>query len=432
MEVTTIQTPALGISRDAVERLSERRNEPEWLRRRRQEAWETFERTPVPLMTDEEWRRTDIRKLDFGSFNVPAEAGRAYEPDDTSDHRSGFVQLADGFITELQLDRALAEQGVILCSLSDAASQHPEIVQKYLGRLAPDEYGKFASLANALSSGGFMYVPANVQVELPVQASHTLSEGGSAVFPRTLLVAERYSSVTFIDRYYSSNQEVASLSVGAVEVFAGEGSQVRYVNVQEWGRNVWNFLIEKHHVERDAQENNLNIALGGKFSKGNVEAALVGPNANCELLGLNFGDETQFFDFHTLQDHAAPHCFSDLLYKGVLRDRSRSVFSGLIHVRPGSAKTDAYQTNRNLLLSDTARADSIPNLEIENNDVKCSHGASVGPIDRDQLFYLMARGLSKRDAERLIVDGFFEPLISRIPLEGVRERLQAAIDQKMD
>ncbi len=432
MEVTSIETPTLGISRDAVARLSERLSEPQWLRERRLAAWETFEKTPVPLMTDEEWRRTDIRKLDFGSFDVPTDAGRGFQPDDTADHRSGFVQFVDGFITQLQLDRAVQEQGVILSSISDAALRHPELVQKYLGRLVPDEYGKFASLSNALFSGIFMYVPANVQVELPIQVSFTTSEGGSAVFPRTLVVAERYAGVTFIDRYYSEDHEAASLSVGAVEVYAGEGSQVRYVNVQEWGRNVWNFLVEKHQVGRDAQENNLNIALGGRFSKGNVEAALVGPNANCEMLGLNFGNETQFFDFHTLQDHAAPHCFSDLLYKGVLREKSRSVFSGLIHVRPGSAKTDAYQTNRNLLLSDTARADSIPNLEIENNDVKCSHGASVGPIDQDQLFYLMARGLSKRDAERLIVDGFFEPLISRIPLEGVRERLQAAIDEKMD
>ncbi|MEJ7655039.1 MAG: SufD family Fe-S cluster assembly protein [Chloroflexia bacterium] len=175
----------------------------------------------------------------------------------------------------------------------------------------------------------------------------------------------------------------------------------------------------------------MTIALGGKFTKGNVEAELRQKGASCEMLGLYFGDESQFFDYHTVQDHAAPNCTSDLLFKGVMTGKSRAVFSGLIRVRPGSNKTDAYQTNRNLLLSDTSRADSIPNLEIETNDVKCSHGASIGPIDKEQLFYLMSRGLVKRDAERMIVDGFFDPIVKRIPLEGVRERLQEAVEQKM-
>ncbi len=432
MEVRSIERPVVGIGREAVVQLSERLGEPQWLREQRLRAWEVFEATPMPQMTDEEWRRTDIRRLDLGSFNIPREPAQTYQPETSQDHRNGFMQIVDGFAVDLQMESGLAEKGVIFAPLSEAAAQHPELVQKYLGQLIPAEYGKFASLAAAFSTGVFIYVPVGVEVELPLMVSFTLTQGGSVVFPRTLLVAERHSSVTLIDRYYSETAENAALSVGAIEVFAGEGSQVRYVNVQEWGRNVWNFMVERHHVERDAQENNLNIALGGRFSKANNEAVLAGPGANCEMLGLTFGDEEQFFDAHTLQDHAAPSCFSDLLYKGVLRDTSRSVFSGLIRVRPGSQKTDAYQTNRNLLLSDSSRADSIPNLEIEANDVKCSHGASVGPIDQDQLFYLMARGLSKRDAERLIVDGFFEPLVNRIPLEGVRERLQAAIDEKMD
>jgi len=431
MEVRSVETPTLGISRDAVTRLSERLGEPEWLRARRRAAWQTFEATPTPLMTDEEWRRTDIRKLDFASFNVPTEAPAIYEPESSTDHRNGFIQIADGYVMDHHLEPEVAAKGVVFSSLSDAATTHPDIVRQNLGTLIPDSYGKFASLANALASGVFVYVPAGVEVELPIQASFTLTQGGSAVFPRTLIVAERHASVTFIDRYYSADIEAASVSVGVAEIFTGEGAQVRYVNVQEWGRNVWNFMAQKHHVGRDGQDRNLNIALGGRLSKANVEAELAGSGANCEMLGLFFGDENQFFDAHTLQDHASPNGFSDLLYKGVLRDTSRSVFSGLIRVRPGSQKTDAYQTNRNLLLSDRARADSIPNLEIEANDVKCSHGASVGPIDPDQLFYLQTRGLSRRDAERLIVDGFFEPLITRIPLEGVRERLSAAIDAKM-
>nr|MDQ3327557.1 SufD family Fe-S cluster assembly protein [Chloroflexota bacterium] len=343
MEARTVETPTLAISRDAVTRLSERLGEPEWLREQRLASWQMFEATPTPVMTDEEWRRTDIRRLDFGSFAVPTEAPLRYEPESSADHRDGFTQLADGYVMEHHLAPGVAAKGVVFSSLSDAAATHPEIVRRYLGTLIPDGYSKFASLANALASGVFVYVPAGVEVALPLQASFTLTEGGSAVFPRTLIVAERHASVTVIDRYYSSDAETPSLSVGAVEVFTGEGAQVRYANVQEWGRNVWNFIAQKHRVDRDAQNKNLNIALGGKLSKANVEAELAGPGANCEMLGLFFGDESQFFDAHTLQDHASPNGFSDLLYKGVLRDTSRSVFSGLIRVRPGSQKTDAYQ-----------------------------------------------------------------------------------------
>lgn len=431
METQTIAAPVRGISREAVEELSERFREPEWLRERRLRAWETFEATPMPTPNDEEWRRTPLRGLKLNKFTIPQEPGAGYTPEESTDHRSGFVQIVDGWAVDARLERSVAEQGVILSSISQAAIEHPELVQKYLSTLVPDENGKFAALANALGTGVFLYVPVGVQVELPIQVSATMTQGGSAVFPRTLVVAERHSSVTLIDRYYSDNDEVEALSAGTVEVFAGEGAQVRYVNVQEWGRNVWHFLAERHGVARDAQDNSLNIGLGGKLAKTNVDAVLQAPGAHCEMLGLYFGDTNQLFDYHTLQDHAAPNCTSDLLYKGVLRDSARSVFSGLIAVRPGSQKTDAYQTNRNLLLSETARADSIPNLEIEANDVRCSHGASVGPVDIEQLFYLMARGLSRRDAERMIVDGFFEPLVNRIPLEGVRERLQAAIDEKM-
>ncbi|MDQ3854951.1 MAG: Fe-S cluster assembly protein SufD [Chloroflexota bacterium] len=432
MEVQGIETQRLALGREAVEYISDRLAEPEWLREHRLRAWETFERTPMPSLQDEEWRRTDIRRLKLDRFSLPVEAGAVYEPESSRDHRSGFMQVVDGFATKTELDPSAARQGVILTTISEAALAYPELVRRHLGGLVSAEYGKFAALGNALGTGVFLYVPKDAQIELPIQLSTTVSAGGSAVFPRTLVIAERYASVTLIDRWYSQTQEAESLSSGVVEVFTGEGAQVRYVGVQEYGRNVWSFQAQRHQVSRDAQNNNLNIGLGARLAKANVEAFMQEQGGSCEMLGLYFGDETQLFDYHTLQDHFAPSCMSDLLYKGVLRDRSRAVFSGLIRVEPGSQKTDAYQTNRNLLLSETSRADSIPNLEIGANDVKCSHGASVGPLDKEHLFYLMARGLSRRDAERMIVDGFFEPLVSRIPLEGVRERLQEAIDQKMD
>lgn len=418
------------LSSEAVAALSEQLNEPEWLRERRLRSWLVYQQTPMPTAADEEWRRTDIRKLNPEAFRPAADVlGASTEA--APEASSGSMQIINGRVVDVTLEAAAREQGVLLTSLSEAAASYPELVQRYLATLVTDEYSKFAALANAMGSGIFLYVPANVRVELPINVTFTATEAGSSVFPRTLIVAERFAEVTLIESYESPDFDQESLSVAGVEVFGGEGSQVRYVNIQEWGAGVRHFLVERHSVARDAQNNNLNIAVGGKWSKSNVEARFEGPGARCEMLGLFFASGSEFFDHHTLQDHTAPNCFSDLLYKGVLRDTSRTVFSGLIRVEPGAQKTDAYQTNRNLLLSDAARADSIPNLEIGANDVRCSHGASVGPIDKEQLFYLMARGLSRRDAERMIVDGFLEPIVSRIPLEGVRDRLLAALDRKM-
>jgi len=434
MEVTRTAINTGRISRETVINLSESLNEPEWFRDLRLRAWEAFENTPMPTLQDEEWRRTDIRALNFDNFQVPLEASSSYLPESSEDHRSGFAQFVDGRLVQSWLDDSLAAKGVIMTDLSTAAREYPDLLRQYLFSVVPDAYSKFAALANAFGNGVFVYVPNNVQVDLPVQISFTLSRPGLAVFPRSLVVAERGSSLAIIERYYTEDwkDEPESLSVAGAEVVAGEGSQLRYVSVQELGRNFWHFLVQRHKVLKDAQENSLNIGLGGKLSKSNVETIMAEKGGVSELLGIYFGDDSQFFDYHTLQDHAQPNCTSDLLYKGVLKDTARAVFSGLIKVRPGAQKTDAYQTNRNLLLSDSARADSIPNLEIEANDVRCSHGASVGPIDKEQLFYLMARGLSRKAAERMIVDGFFEPIVNRIPLEGVRDRLLAAIDKKME
>ncbi len=210
-----------------------------------------------------------------------------------------------------------------------------------------------------------------------------------------------------------------------------DGAGLRCIHLQEWGAGVHNFSTQRVLLGRDATINWLVVTLGGSLSRADVQAFLNGPGATAEMLGIFFADGHQHFDHHTMQVHNAPSAGSDLLFKGTLNDTARSVFSGLIQVAPGAQKTDSYQLNRNLLLSDKARADSIPNLEIQANDVRCTHGASVGPVDPEQLFYLMAHGLSRAEATRLIVEGFFEPVVARIPLEGVRQRLWASIERKM-
>jgi len=243
-------------------------------------------------------------------------------------------------------------------------------------------------------------VPRGVQVEVPLQAMTYLDAAGTAVFPHTILVVEEGASVTFIDRY---------------------------VSLQDWGRGVTHLSVQRADIQRDAQVRSLAVAFGGDLSRTEVESILSGPGGHSEMLGVYFTDGSQHFDHRSLQDHIAPHCTSDLLYKGALRDASRVVYSGLIHVAPGANGTNAFQTNRNVVLSDDARADSIPNLEIENNDVRCSHAASVGPVDEDEIFYLQTRGIARDEAERLIVTGFFQEVLDRVPLDEVRSSLESAI-----
>jgi Fe-S cluster assembly protein SufD len=211
----------------------------------------------------------------------------------------------------------------------------------------------------------------------------------------------------------------------------GENARLRYVQVQDWGRNVWNFMTERSILKRDAEMKNLQVTLGSKFSKNSIGSHLRGENSLAEMLGIFFADGDQFFDHHTWQLHESPQATSDLEYKGALKEKARSVYSGLIKVSEGAQRTDAYQQNRNLVLSRTARADTIPNLEIAANDVRCTHGATVSQVEDEHLFYLMARGIPKSEAQKLIVEGFFRPVIDRIPVEEIQDFIQAAIARKV-
>jgi Fe-S cluster assembly protein SufD len=270
-----------------------------------------------------------------------------------------------------------------------------------------------------------------VDVEVPIQSYRWLDVVGS-IMPRTLVVVEEGASVTYIDEYASASGEDPAFSNGAVELYVGEGANLRYVSLQNWERNVLHFNTIRSSTEKDATINSLVVSLGSQLSRTNVEAGLTAPGGDSEMLGLYFADTEQVLDHHTLQDHIAPNAHSDLLYKGALRDESLTVFSGLIRVEPGAQKTDAYQTNRNIILgTDEAMAVSLPNLEIMADDVKCSHGSTTGQVDETELFYLMSRGIPRREAEKLVVYGFFGEVTSRIPLQGLKEKLDRAIEGKI-
>ena len=426
----------------AVERIG--MSEPEWLRERRAHAWDVYERTPMPTIRLEEWRYTNLKKkLDLDSLQLSdAEAmsddastwpERLRAAMDEDREASGHIVIIDGHVVHADVDKQLATQGVILESLQEAITNHEELVREHLATDAvPAEEGKFAALNAALWSDGiFLYVPKGVQLELPVRVTCWLSEAGTAYFSRVLIVAEAQSQVSYVDEVLSDDFESQTYTSTAVELIAREGARVQYVAVQRLGRGAFYQSMQRTLAQRDSKLDTLNVALGASVTRVDLNARLLGPGANSDMLGLYFGDDDQHFDFNTSQDHVAEHTSSDLLYKGALDGASRAAFRGIIRVLPGAQGTDAYQTNRNLLLSPESRADSLPNLEIEADDVKCSHGATVGQLDDEAKFYLMSRGLSLIQAERLVVLGFLGEVLAKLPLGGVVDKVTRVIEQKL-
>lgn len=448
MEATATKSPDLtGFSREAVEAISRSRNEPDWVREARLKAWETYESTPMPTRGDEEWRRTDLRRLKLDRFAPYADLDASVTDLDQiaqgdregaiafgqPEHRAGIYASRDGSTPFVDVDPSVTEQGVIFTDLNTAVREHPELVQKYfMTQAVPVDFGKFEALHAAMWQGGaFLYVPKGVSVELPFRSFALGQTVGASIFTHSLVVLEEGAEAFFVDAFQSETQDEASFTSAVVELIIADDAKLRYVQVQDWGRSVWNFMTERSILGRDSEMKNLQVTLGSKFSKNSIGSHLRGENALAEMLGIFFADGDQFFDHHTWQLHESGYATSDLEYKGALKEKSRSVYSGLIKVFEGAQRTDAYQQNRNLVLSRSARADTIPNLEIEANDVRCTHGATVSQVEDEHLFYLMARGIPKSEAQKLIVEGFFRPVIDRIPVEEIQDFLQAAIAHKV-
>jgi Fe-S cluster assembly protein SufD len=437
-------TSLTGFTREAVDELSRRKAEPDWVREARLAAWETYDRLPMPKRTDEEWRRTDLRglKLDrqlpFAGLErqgagldglLPAGEGGL----GPAVHRAGAIVQGDAATVHAELDPEVARQGVIFTDLDTAVREHPDLVRQYfMTEAVPVDFGKFEALHAAFWQGGaFLYVPKNVQVELPFRSFVVATEPGAALFAHTLVVLEEGAEAFVVDSYRSETQEHQAFASGVVELIVRRDAKLRYVQVQDWGRHVWNFMTERSTLADDATLNSLHVTLGSKFTKNSIGAHLRGQNSLAEMLGIFFADGDQFFDHHTWQLHESPYTTSNLEFKGALKGSARSVYSGLIKVEEGAQKTDAYQQNRNLVLSRMARADTIPNLEIGANDVRCTHGATVSQVEEEHMFYLQARGIERSEAQKLIVEGFFRPVIDRIPVAEIQDFLQGAIAHKV-
>jgi Fe-S cluster assembly protein SufD len=429
-----------NFTRDLIPFWTSRNGAPQYLRDYHLQAWEAFEKLPMPTTKDEPWRRTDLRGLEADTFRLPSEEDQDRLPQPPSELLQPLIGEEHGgqiILTptraSVELDDSLAKQGIIYINLKRAQIEHPDILEKILGQVVRADEGKFAALAAAMAQQGVLvYVPKGVEVEKPLHSILWGPGTGLAHFSHLLVWLDEGASLTYVQEYASPNEiEGQTLHAGLVEMHVGDGASLRFVELQSWGENVWNFSHERARVGKDGNLDWVFGALGSHMTKNFSDLDLIGEGSTGRMSGFYFTDGVQHLDHDTQQNHLAPHTTSDLLFKGALTGKSRSVWQGMIYVAPGAQQTDGYQANRNLVLSEHARADSIPGLEILADDVRCTHGATVGKIDPEEIFYLRSRGIPYELAEKLLVEGFFDPIMQRIPFEGVRARFQGAITEKM-
>ncbi|MBI2826161.1 MAG: Fe-S cluster assembly protein SufD [Planctomycetia bacterium] len=424
-----------GFTQEAFDAFLNARDEPGWLVDERRKAWDTFQRLDMPSRSDEEWMRTDLRLFHLDRFGLPREADGDAEVPEPVLTRGVDLAGSDVSLNSRSLaTRAagkLAEQGVLFGSLDRLLIEHPETLRPYLARRIVDPaLDKFAALHAACWSGGTaLFVPRGVTIDRPLHVFNGLTPGG-VDFGRTLVILEEGAAATLLAET-AGGGDAPGLHCGAIEIFVGPGASLRYVNLQNWGSGVWHFAHQKALVDRDARLQWTIGALGSRLAHVRQHVALIGPGAEAQVNGVMFTEGKQQLTYNTMQHHQAEHCRSDLLYKGALQDRSRLVWRGMIKVDPGAQKTDGYQRNDNLMLSEHARADSIPGLEIQADDVRCTHGATAGRVDDEQIFYARCRGLSRKEAIRMIVAGFFQQVFDRITIESVREALGEAIGRRI-
>lgn len=414
------------------------RSEPAWLTELRQDGWRSFEALPLPDAKSENWRRTDLRLFRFDRFQfVPAavDAADGLLPESLlakGVDLGGQLMTQDGHAVEARLAPKWAARGVVFQSLASAVAEREPLVRPYfLRRIVDPRADKFAALHAAYWSGGaLLYVPRGVVVDEPFHVLSAMSSGG-VDFGRLIVVLEEGAEATLLTETASREKDASGLHSGAIEIHVGPRARLRFVNLQNWGSGVWHFAQQRAVV---AEGGNLQWtvgALGAKLAQVEQQVALAGEDAEAQVNGVMFTEGKQHLVYNTHQHHQQPNCRSDLLYKGALQDRSRLVWRGMIKVDRGAQKTDAYQRNDNLVLSDHARADSIPGLEIEADDVRCSHGATAGRVDDEQVFYARSRGLTRKEAVRMVVNGFFQQVFDRIPIESVREALGEAIRRRV-
>lgn len=406
----------------------------------RKQAWEVYKSKNLPTMNDEAWRRTDLSRLDpaqFRLFTGEKEHSISHAPEEmlaplTDKKHAGQIVL-NGADISINVSSELAKSGIIFSPFSKLSKEGMAILKQHAGSIIKADEGLFPALAQSMAADGILvYVPKNIKVDQPLHSLLWSAPEGTACFSHVIVVLEDNAELTYI--HESASQEgktKPAMHAGVVEIHVGPNARLQFVELQSFGKNVWNFSNERARVEANGTIEWTFGAIGSLVTKNFTDLDLAGEGAVGKMSGFYFTDGFQHLDHDTQQNHLAPHTTSDLLFKGALLENSHSVWQGMIYVDPKAQKTDGYQANRNLVLSKNAHADSIPGLEILADDVRCTHGATVGKIDPEEIFYLLSRGIPRKEAERLIVEGFFDPIMQRIPFEGVRNRFQQYIHNKM-
>jgi Fe-S cluster assembly protein SufD len=427
---------------------------PDWLADRRLRALESFAESPPPATDEDLWRYGRISELDLerylpsgtglaGGLQAALEADAWPQSAALLEHvgeRSGLAVVVDGMAVTRELSSPAAATGTTLASILEDAggSDVLDRVSRLNGQSDKEEHrpDAFDHLADAfLRDALVLSVPDRARIEHPIVVVHllgsrTAGDLAPAAFPRTVIELGEAAEATVIELFVSGDSPL--LVVPIVDIGVGDAAVVSYNAIQQLGAGAWQLGHQRIRAGRDATVRTFTASLGGEYARFRTESVLAGQGGSAELLAAYFGDGTQMHDFRTLQEHGAPRTTSDLVFKGAVGGTARSVYSGLIRMRRGAKGANAFQTNRNLVLSDGAHADSVPNLDIEENDVRCSHASAVGQIDREQGFYLESRGVPPAVAERLILLGFFEDLLGRVAAPGVRDHLVAALAARLD
>ena len=426
------------LSEATIEQLSRRANEPAWLSELRAAAWQRHAQLPWPHSGDEIWRRTDLACFDPSRPAVVSETPALLQSVHLNDPKTASLLKPSGSESLLVWAdgawvRADAPEGVVVSDLPAAAKAHPEAIRPILEAdgLTPQEQ-KLTTLNAAFHHDALvLQIPAGFAGAAPIRLVRLLSVAPQqALFPLTVIVVGAGSSVSLIEEEVgvSRTKGAAHTINGRIELVLEPHASVRYCRIQHWESGAHEFLLQRATLREGAQLDMVNINVGGRVSKNHIIANLLGPHASSRVFGFIFGHDQQHLDFHSLQDHQAPHTFSDLLYKAALKDDSHMVYTGLIRIAKAAKQTDAYQANHNLLLSQRAKAETVPMLEILADDVRCKHGATIGPVDEDQLFYLMTRGIPRTLAERILVMGFVDPIIQQVPGEALQQRLREELE----
>jgi len=427
---STENKPVFSFTRDMIPNI----DDGEFLNTYRQKGWDSFQAKELPKRNEEAWRRTDLRKFSRQSFSLPnGIAPKSSEIDFIlkAEESAGKVVINDGQITS-ELEKELPNKGVIFTDLITAAKEYPLEFNKAFGQIVPSDKDIFSAMtASFVENGIFLYVPKNIKIDKPLRSKLAFSGSGTANLSHLVIWMEENSSATLVHEYSSTSVD-PSMHSGIVEINVGQAAKLNVVELQAFGKNIWNFTHEHARIEKDGVLNWVYASFGSHLTKSFIDIDLVGEGADGRMAGLYFSDEDQHFDHDTQQNHLAANTYSDMLFKGALKDNSRSVWQGMIYVAPGAQRIDGYQSNPNLILDDNARADSIPGLEILADDVRCSHGATIGKIDENEVFYIKSRGIPEEDAERLLVTGFFDPVVDKVNNSEMKETLHEMIMEKLE